>query len=65
MFAVILESLSALCTVNNPSKEPVVSDNLYPIDRFASEPLDVHKWSNHPEIKELVDTLYQDLSFNE
>ena len=42
-----------------------MSDNLYPIDRFASEPLDVHKWSDHPEIKELVDTLYQDLSFNE
>ena len=50
---------------NDLSKEPIVSDNLYPIDRFASEPLDVHKWSDHPEIKELVDTLYQDLSFNE
>ncbi len=42
-----------------------MSDNLYPTDRFPSESLDVHKWSENPEIKKLVDTLCQDLSFNE
>jgi len=34
---------------------------LSPIDRYHSEPLDVHRWSDHPEIKDLTDTLYDEL----
>ena len=34
---------------------------LDPIDRWYSEPLDVHVWSHHPEIRELTNTLYDEL----
>ena len=34
---------------------------LSPIDRYHSEPLDVHRWSDHPEIKDLTDTVYDEL----
>ena len=30
------------------------------IDRWNSEPLDVHTWSEHPEIKALCDQLYDE-----
>ena len=33
-------------------------DDLPKMDRWNSEPLDVHKWSDHPEIKTLCDDLY-------
>ena len=36
--------------------------DLDPIDRWYSEPLDVHVWSHHPEIRELTNTLYDELS---
>ena len=35
---------------------------LDPIDRWYSELLDVHVWSHHPEIRELTNTLYDELS---
>ena len=41
-----------------------MSDNLPPIDRWNSIPLDVHKWSDHPEIKALTDRLYVELGIN-
>jgi len=34
-------------------------DDLPKIDRWNSEPLDVHTWSDHPEIKALCDSLYE------
>ena len=36
-------------------------DDLDPIDRYHSEPLDVHTWSHHPEIRNLSDLLYKEL----
>jgi hypothetical protein len=41
-----------------------LQDNLPPIDRWNSNPLDVHKWSDHPEIKELADRLYVEIGVN-
>ena len=35
-----------------------MTDELAKIDRWNSEPLDVHRWSDHPEIKALCDYLY-------
>lgn len=35
-------------------------DDLPKIDRWNSEPLDVHTWSDHPEIKALCDQLYNE-----
>ena len=35
-----------------------MADDLPKIDRWNSEPLDVHTWSEHPEIKTLCDDLY-------
>ena len=35
---------------------------LDPIDRWYSELLDVHVWSHHSEIRELTNTLYDELS---
>ena len=35
-----------------------MTDELPKIDRWNSEPLDVHTWSDHPEIKALCDELY-------
>ena len=35
-----------------------MNDELPKIDRWNSEPLDVHTWSDHPEIKALCDQLY-------
>ena len=35
-----------------------MADDLTKIDRWNSEPLDVHTWSDHPEIKTLCDDLY-------
>ena len=35
-----------------------MEDDLPKIDRWHSEPLDVHTWSDHPEIKALCDDLY-------
>jgi len=35
-----------------------MTDELPKIDRWNSEPLDVHTWSDHPEIKRLCDDLY-------
>ena len=37
-----------------------MTDELPKIDRWNSEPLDVHTWSEHPEIKALCDHLYTD-----
>ena len=34
-------------------------NDLPKIDRWNSEPLDVHTWSDHPEIKRLCDSLYE------
>ena len=34
-------------------------DDLPKIDRWNSEPLDVHTWSDHPEIRALCDKLYE------
>ena len=34
-------------------------DDLPKIDLWNSEPLDVHTWSDHPEIKALCDSLYE------
>ena len=36
-----------------------MEDDLPKIDRWHSEPLDVHTWSDHPEIKALCDDLYE------
>jgi hypothetical protein len=35
-----------------------MTDEIAKIDRWNSEPLDVHTWSAHPEIKTLCDDLY-------
>ena len=35
-----------------------MGDDLPKIDRWHSEPLDVHTWSDHPEIKVLCNDLY-------
>ncbi|MDC1052784.1 hypothetical protein OAQ63_02285 [Planktomarina temperata] len=35
-----------------------MEDDLPKIDRWHSEPLDVHTWSDHPEIKKLCNDLY-------
>ena len=35
-----------------------MADDLTKMDRWNSEPLDVHTWSDHPEIKTLCDDLY-------
>ena len=37
-----------------------MTSQLPKIDRWHSEPLDVHRWSDHPEIKSLCDHLYAD-----
>ena len=37
-----------------------MTDELPKIDRWNSEPLDVHTWSDHPEIKVLCDQLYDE-----
>ena len=37
-----------------------MNDELPKIDRWNSEPLDVHTWSDHPEIKALCDQLYDE-----
>ena len=34
-----------------------MSSELPKIDRWNSEPLDVHTWSDHPEVKALCDLL--------
>jgi len=36
-----------------------MADELPKIDRWHSEPMDVHTWSDHPEIKTLCDELYE------
>ena len=38
--------------------------DLDPIDRWYSEPLDVHVWSHHPEIRELTDCLFDELGIS-
>jgi hypothetical protein len=38
---------------------------LDPIDRWYSEPLDVHVWSHHPEVKELTTILYDELGISQ
>ena len=35
-----------------------MADDLTKMDRWNSEPLDVHTWSDHPEIKTLCDDRY-------
>ena len=37
-----------------------MTDDLPKIDRWNSEPLDVHTWSDHSEIKALCDQLYEE-----
>ena len=37
-----------------------MTDELPKIDRWNSEPFDVHTWSDHPEIKALCDQLYDE-----
>ena len=37
-----------------------MTNDLPKIDRWNSEPLDVHTWSDHPEIKALCDQLYDE-----
>lgn len=39
-------------------------DQLNGIDRWYSVPLDVHKWTDHPEIKALSDRLYYECGIN-
>ena len=39
-------------------------DNLPKIDRWHSTPLDVHKWSEHPELKSLSDRLYTEVGID-
>ena len=38
--------------------------NLSQIDRWHSRPLDVHRWSDHPEIKVLTEQLYVECAIN-
>lgn len=38
--------------------------NLSKIDRWHSRPLDVHRWSDHPEIKALTEQLYLECGIN-
>ena len=45
-----------LCGMTNNS-----IDNLDPIDRYFSEVLDVHTWSDHPDIKDLTNLIYDEL----
>jgi len=42
-----------------------MTDELPKIDRWNSEPLDVHTWSDHPEIKALCDQLYHEAGLSE
>jgi hypothetical protein len=37
-----------------------MTDELPKIDRWNSEPLDVHTWSEHPEIRKLCNQLYDE-----
>ena len=37
-----------------------MTSQLPKIVRWHSEPLDIHRWSDHPEIKTLSDHLYVD-----
>ena len=37
-----------------------MANQLPKIDRWHSEPLDIHRWSDHPEIKTLCNHLYAD-----
>ena len=39
--------------------------DLDPIDRWYSEPLDVHVWSHHPEIRELTNCLFDELGISQ
>ena len=43
----------------SPQGQPM-TDDLTKIDRWNSEPLDVHVWSDHPEIKSLCEEIYAD-----
>ena len=36
-------------------------NNLDPIDRYFLEVLDVHTWSDHPEIRDLTNLIYDEL----
>ena len=40
-------------------------DNLPKMDRWHSTLLDVHKWSDHPELKSLSERLYIDVGIDE
>jgi hypothetical protein len=51
--------LSITLVKNNNAKEILMVDDLPKIDRWNSEPLDVHTWSDHPEIRALCDKLYE------
>ena len=42
-----------------------MEDDLPKIDRWHSELLDVHTWSDHPEIKTLCDELYDHVGMSE
>ena len=39
-------------------------DALPKMERWNTEPLDVHTWSDHPEIKTLCDRLYDEAGFS-
>ena len=41
--------------IDMPENMPISNDQ---IDPNHSKPLDVHKWSDHPEINKLVDDLW-------
>ena len=41
-----------------------MTDELPKMDRWNSELLDVHTWSDHPEIKALTDSLYVEAGIN-
>ena len=45
-------------TRSDQTKSDAMEDDLPKIDRWHSEPLDVHTWSDHTEIKKLYNDLY-------
>jgi hypothetical protein len=38
------------------------ANTVLPIDRWHARPLDVHRWSDHPEVRRIVKQIYSELS---
>ena len=43
-------------------ESPQLTQDIEPMNVWYSRPFDVHTWSDHPEINELVEEVYEDFS---